>query len=160
MGDVLSLIPDVVSESFKASEERQTLLHNKAEYQRAAGMEADNATVAMQQGTLLGGRARMEGTRMLSQQRVAYATSGVDASTGTAGQVARATRMWSELDARVLENNAMRAALGHKEMSRRYGAEADRLRGQYNASYDKEALAITSRAAKAFGSLIGSMGGG
>lgn len=68
-------------------------------------------------GNLSAGRARMAGSATAARQAVAYSNSGVDASVGTPAAVRDNTELFSGLDAKTIENNATREALGHKRLA-------------------------------------------
>lgn len=78
----------------------------------------DAAADAIARGEVESGKARREGTQLIAKQRVAYATSGIDGTSGTAAQVAAESRAMSELDAQTLRNNAMREAWGFKQKAK------------------------------------------
>lgn len=57
-------------------------------------------------------RLRGQGDALISAQRVRYAASGVDVTTGTAAEVMAQTRELVTMDEQVLINNAAREAFG------------------------------------------------
>jgi hypothetical protein len=65
-------------------------------------------------GALAAGNVRMQGSQLLGKQQTAYAASGVDSTTGSPLQHMMDTRVMTELDARTVENNALREAFGFK----------------------------------------------
>lgn len=69
-------------------------------------------------------KARTQGSKLIEEQKVAYANSGVDPTTGTAANVMADTRAMSELDAQTLKNNAAREAWGFKRYGLKYGEQA------------------------------------
>lgn len=75
------------------------------------------AADAIARGNADAARARMQATQMIARQKVAFASSGVDASVGTAAEAGASTRMFSELDAQTLKNNAAREAWGFKKQA-------------------------------------------
>ena len=100
------------------------------ELQRSAGMEEANAVDALTTGSLLGGRARMKGTAAVNEGRVINANSGLAGDVGTTANVAGGTAAMSELDAQMIQNNAARAAWGHRETARKYGNQAAEVQRQ------------------------------
>lgn len=91
------------------------------------------AADAMERGALESGRARLHGGKLLAAQKAAYAASGVVATSGTAAAVQADTAAMTELDARTLENNAMREAWGFRRFGVKYQQQAalDERRSQY-----------------------------
>lgn len=89
--------------------------------QFAAGVADSNAKLseasaanAEQRGAAEAGRARMEGSQVISQQKVALASSGVDTSSGSALNLFSDTRALSEQDALTAKSNAAMEAWGHR----------------------------------------------
>lgn len=78
---------------------------------------------AKQLGNYEAGRLRMMGSKLIAEQRTRYANSGVDTSSGTPLAVMADTRMMSELDARMAENNAARKVRGFREQRRQAYSE-------------------------------------
>ncbi len=83
--------------------------------------------LSKQQAGIAEGKVRMLGGKTAAAQNVAYANSGVDASTGTAAAVQANTAAQTELDAQTVKNNAAREAWGFKvkqqEAKRTYDAK-------------------------------------
>lgn len=82
---------------------------------------------ALTRGAADVGRIRQNASRVISQQRTAYAGAGVDVGQGTATDVLASTRAQSELDVLTAKNNAARQAWGFKEEAynlRRHGQYA------------------------------------
>lgn len=92
---------------------------------RNAGLLASDA---IQRGEQEGGRIRMMASRMIGEQKVAFAASGVDSSTGSARELQGDTRMMSELDALTARNNAAREAYGLRLQGQQYRDQARRSR--------------------------------
>lgn len=132
---------------------------NIAEANRAAALEDINAADAYRQGALAAARARMKGSEAVQMQRLAYTANGIDSTSGTAAQVAAGTGMWAELDARQAENNAARAAFGHKETGRRYRVQAQQIASQADAAHVASFFDITGSSLQAMGG-IASLGMG
>lgn len=85
--------------------------------------------------------ARRQGKALAGSQRVALAANGVDLSSGTPSDILTQTAGLSELDARTIENNAMRQAWG-------MDVEADQM--DYQAKLAKKNAKIGL-----FGSILG-----
>lgn len=83
------------------------------EWERAMRSEKAQAVDVLTRGATAAGQSRMRTTTTLGQQRLAYASGGIDSSSGTAAQTADSTRIYGELDAATTMNNARREALGH-----------------------------------------------
>jgi hypothetical protein len=95
-----------------------------AEAQDNKKLALEAAADAIDRGNRESGRTRMEGSRLVAAQNVAYANSGVDASVGTPVRVMADTAALSELDAKTQENNAAREAWGFKRYGLKYQAQA------------------------------------
>jgi hypothetical protein len=121
------LAVNTVGISLAEGEERAALDENRQQLSKAAMRSDALAVDALRRGSFLGGLKRMEGSRTIAQQKVAYEASGVDSTVGTAAQVAGATRLVSELDAQTLQNNAAREALGHTTTADQYRADWTRV---------------------------------
>jgi hypothetical protein len=91
-------------------DQKSILKQSSLDYAAAEG----NRAAALQKGTYDAGKLRTEGGELQARQRTAYAASGVNPNVGTAAQVQRNTALQADLDARVMENNAAREALGFK----------------------------------------------
>lgn len=114
---------------------------------------------AIERGNREAGLARIAGTRVAGQQRLAYTAAGVDASSGTALNVMADSKMMSNLDAATLENNALREAMGFR-------AKEASLGRQREAQYARSDAQFISRGANFvdswlnFGSSMLPKGGG
>lgn len=82
-----------------------------AENMRLAELAAVDARA---RGAQEAGLARMAGSKLVAEQHVAYATSGVDATVGTPAQVMADTKAMAELEALTIKNNAAREAWGYE----------------------------------------------
>lgn len=85
------------------------------------------AADAARQGARRVAQVRGEGTRLLSEQRVGIAASGVELGDGTALRIQSDTAMLTELDALTEENNVAREQWGYRAKAsqiRRGGAQA------------------------------------
>ncbi|MCR4296522.1 MAG: hypothetical protein NUW21_13385 [Elusimicrobia bacterium] len=100
----------------------------------ADGMQANArmarlaARDALQRGALESGQARMEGTKVIGQQKAAIGASGIDASSGSAVALMADTRVQSELDAVTIANNAAREAWGFRTQARQLDSQAKKTR--------------------------------
>jgi hypothetical protein len=111
MGSALSGLATIGMGQWEASAKGQAAAQDAAQEQRILSY---NAQVAQEQGTREAGKVRSAGSQLIARQRVAYANSGVDTSSGTPLSVMADTRMLSELDAQTAANNAAREVWGYK----------------------------------------------
>ena len=86
------------------------------EWNRARIAAEAQAADALTRGASQAGRVRLQAGQLEGQQRVAYALSGVDASSGSAASTINSSRLFSELDAATVQNNAAREALGYRRV--------------------------------------------
>lgn len=133
MGAAVSIIPDAFARVAAHEAQRAAANFNMDELARSSALEQANAAFAEQTGAMQAGLARQRGSAVEAQQRVAWASAGIDTSTGTPAAVGEGSRLWAELDAQTLQNNARRVAMGHRETSRRYEAERNRLVERWQA---------------------------
>lgn len=133
LGDLISGVgqKQAADEQARAAEENARLLRQRA-------------IEVMDEGRRQGGLARMAGSKAISGQKVAFATSGVDPSSGTPAALAGDSRLNAELDALTLNANAAREARGIKTQA----SQLDRQAGAARTAGDW-ALA---------GSLLGGLG--
>lgn len=113
-----------------AAEARAEKEANDFNYRRlydAKKYSEGQATDELNRGAMDAGLIRQKGSAIEAQQAVAFASNGIDASTGTPASIMDASRMYAELDASTTMNNARRAALGHKQAAKDYEREAQRL---------------------------------
>lgn len=94
--------------------DREALSDNLAEYYRAKAYARLQEVDALSQGAQQIGAIRTQASLLEGQQRVAYAMSGIDASSGSAAANIGSSRLFAELDAATARNNAAREALGHR----------------------------------------------
>lgn len=88
----------------------------KLEVQRDQQNESLANTAArdsMIRGDIQAGLARIHGSQVAAEQKVAYANSGVTLGEGTPAQTAANTRTMSTLDVMTIQNNAAREAFGY-----------------------------------------------
>lgn len=126
-GDVLNLFTGLFGKVMAHEEKRRVALLEMSELDRAAKVADTNARLSLEQGALAAGWKRIEGTRMAQQQRLAFATAGIDPNSGTAAQLEQSTAAMAEQDAVALRNNAVRAAFGHQEVARKARLEVSEL---------------------------------
>lgn len=130
---------------------------NDAELARAARMEEANAIAAEARGAILAGRARMRGTQVREEARLAFAASGVDGTVGTPTTLDAATSAAAESEAQEAVLEASQRAFGHRETSRRYGVQRSEGRRRYEAG--QSALAFNT-VASASSSILGGVASG
>ena len=127
MGAALTAVPQAFTMTAAHEAEREAAKFNSLELRNSARLEESNAAASLRQGALQSGLYRTRGSMLQGTQRVALATSGVDAGSGTAADVLASTDIFSELDASTARNNAFRAAMGQKTVAARYRAEQGRI---------------------------------
>lgn len=88
-----------------------------------ADLSATRAAYAEQRGAAEAGRLRSEGSQLVSEQKVALASSGVDISTGSAPNLFASTRAQSEQDVQTARSNAAMEAWGHRVEEAGYRAQ-------------------------------------
>jgi hypothetical protein len=110
----VSLIGGAV-QAGNASREAQM---NAEELDRSARQAEAAQLDAVRRGAIAESRRRLEVGQVRGAQQVAYAASGVDASTGTPAQVGAASDVMGEMDAQTLRLNAIREAFGFAETAR------------------------------------------
>ena len=103
---------------------------------------------AKEQGNFEAGKLRELGSQMIARQRTAYANSGVDTTKGTPLSVMADTRLMSETDARMAENNAARKVRGFREQKRQADAELA-------AKRDQRTQDMVGSLVSGFGSIVG-----
>lgn len=97
-----------------------------AEKNKAAAERA--ASDAIARGGLQASAIRHQGTRMIGAQRAGFAAQGVDISSGSALEIQGMTRVMSEYDAALAQNNAMREAWGYRTEGENFSAQAAALK--------------------------------
>ena len=155
VGGAFQSLLGIAADMFDMQAQTNAYIENSKELERSARLEDANAVDSLARGAIAAGQARMRGTLLGAKQRVAYAASGVDASTGTAAGVVASTGIYSELDARTLSNNALRESLGHKEVGRKYRLQRQQLEREQRARETKYALGFTGEAINLGTSLLG-----
>lgn len=129
----LDLVIDMFAKTEAFNQKRSSALNNMSELDRSAEMEAENAVAIRARGGIAAGRRRMAASALGGTQKVAYAMGSIDGTSGTAAVTSSSSRIFAELDAQTLQNNAVREAFGHEESARKYRAEAKKLRDYYLA---------------------------
>jgi hypothetical protein len=114
MGALIAGGMSMVSGVNAAYDESQAQARARVEADDNTHMALEAAGDAIARGNVQAGQARMRGSRLEAQQRMAYVASGVDPTVGTPTQVASDTAAISELDARTAENNAAAEAWGFR----------------------------------------------
>jgi len=109
-----------------------------AELGRQNNFENLAAGDSLIRGATAAANAQMRGSATQAAQRVGYANSGVDESVGTPSQVAGSTGVFANFDAQTAQNNAIREALGHKEVIARNTFQQGQLAAASKANYDAE----------------------
>ncbi len=127
----LAVVPQAFAKVAAHEANRVAAFSNLRELDRSARWEDANAAAASYRGGLEAGALRERGTALQAAQRVGYAVGNIDSSSGTPAAVQTGTAMLAELDAQTARNNAIARALGHKEVSRRYRDQAQRLSDRY-----------------------------
>lgn len=115
-------------------------------------MALDAAADAVARGNREAALVRLQGSRLAGQQRVAYAASGVDATSGTPVDVMADSRLVSEMDAQQLQNNAAREAWGFRRHGLKYGQQAALEAARGSARQSATALSGASRVASSIAS--------
>lgn len=112
---------------------------NRQQYERERKQAAVALQGAREKGAYEQGRQRILAERTLREQNVAYANSGIDATSGTAANVQANSAGLAELDSQTLAINAAREAWGIIETKRQ---SDDEFRNRYEASTRKQTGAI------------------
>lgn len=144
---------NIATTAVAESQDDLTLQRNGQQLTKGAMREDALAIDTLRRGAVAGGLARMQGTSVIAQQKVAYEASGVDSTVGTPAQVAAGTRMVSELDAQTLQNNAAREALGH-------ATTADQYREEWKAQVAARDARRTQRGLETAGTFLSVIGAG
>ena len=138
--------------------DREALSDNLAEIYRAKAYARLQEVDALQQGASQAGRVQLQAGQLEGQQRVAYALSGVDASSGSAAATINSSRLFSELDAATARNNAMRAAMGHRRAQDLLDMKAGQLRRDFRNNQTRRTAEAATGAANVIGEAL-SFGG-
>lgn len=111
---------------------------------------------ALGRGALESGQARMEGSKVVAEQKVAFASSGVDAGVGSPVALMAESRAMSELDAQTIKSNALREAWGLKTEAGQLDSQARKVR---SGAKLRAIGSILGTAAGTAGSAYGAYGG-
>ena len=95
---------------------------------------------ARERGAYESGKLRIQGAQVAAKQKVAYANSGVDATSGTAAAVQADTAALSEFDAQRASINAARDVWGFQESKKQ--SEEDWQMRQRNIGRKQEGQAL------------------
>jgi len=145
----------LIGGGIKAAADAQADADNLRELYRSAQLEDAAAADTLRQGALLAGLKRMQGSKLVAKQRLAYGASGVDAGVGTPAGVMAETSAIAELDAQTLQNNAVREAWGHTEIGRKYRVQAKQLSDTAASRTLGTFLGMGGTLASTAGSLLG-----
>lgn len=121
-----------IAGSMEGAADREALAFNRKRLFESAAQQDLMASDELARGALEAGRIRQKGSDVAAQQAVAFAASGIDASTGTPAALGDSSRIFAELDVATAKNNARRAAMGHQAASKEDHREADRLAMEAN----------------------------
>lgn len=139
--DVVGLVGDINSSqsAAKAYTANDQQLANEEGYADAAAADS------LHRGGTAAGLARMDASKLSAEQNVAYANSGVDASTGTAADVQASTNALGEYNAQVIANNAAREAWGHKATAQSVTLKRQLAKSQEGARQSASNIGIAMR---------------
>lgn len=130
-GDVITLFTGLFGKVAAHTEAKRVGLLQMSEASRAADIAEQNAQLEREQGSMAAGWARIKGTRVAQQQRLSFASAGIDPNSGTAAMLEQSTAAMTELDATTIRNNARRAAFGHEEVARQRRLESSELQRKW-----------------------------
>lgn len=159
MGGAIKAGTDIAAGIVKSNADQSAFALNTEQLRRAALNESANAVLTMQAGGIQAGKLRMEGSKVVAAQRVAFGASGVDGTTGTAADLATGSRLMSELDAQTAINNAARAALGHTQTAAQLALQQKALAQQYDAGQTANFINTGSKLVSDVGSFGSFLGG-
>jgi hypothetical protein len=160
MGGMIQGIGTAALGSEQAADEMRSAIR-QGEYDSAA---ADyNSRQALIKGARGAAKARMEGSALIARQRTAYATSGVETTSGTPMAVMASTAGLSELEAQTIQNDAAREAWGY-QVSRNASQDNTqaKLRGAQRGQYGSILAGVGQfgQGAIGAGNMFGGGGGG
>lgn len=138
----------------QATQQSQTLLYQEQVAKNNAQISEWQAQDALRQGQEEEARLRLQAAGLRSEQRVAYAASGVALDSDTVINTMVSTDYMTEVDAATIRSNAARAAWGYRVQGNNYLDQAQvALYG--SKAYQAQADAISPGKA-VFSSLLGS----
>jgi len=146
----LKLAFQFAGEAAQAQEEFATNQFNQAELARSQRLSEGNAFDAMAQGAIRAGAARMKASDAQAEQEARAAAAGFFDS-GSIANVRDAIGFGGEAEAMAIENNAARAAFGHREVARGYGLKAQQMQRQYDAAQANRGWRMAGEFAEAAG---------
>ena len=111
--------------SQKASAISQAGRTNAQTMRTNAGLADKAAGDALERGQYQEGMERLQSDRLQGQQKAGFAAANVDTKSGSALDVLSDTSMMSELDSRIMQNNAAREAFGYTSQAASQRRQAD-----------------------------------
>lgn len=115
------------------------------------------AVSAIERGNREAGLTRIQGTKLIGAQKLAYANSGIDASVGTPVDVMADTRLFSEIDAKTIETNARLEAWGFRSKASQFKTMAENVKRKND--YAMAARTVNLVGSLASGGLTSILGG-
>jgi hypothetical protein len=132
---------DIVGGLFSANAQKEAGNAQAATYfeqARAADLNAAAAGELSRDAVIRGGleerNLRQQGGQLLGSQKAAYGASGIDSATGSAAQVADASRLALEEDVAAIRLNAQREAWGSQIDALNYKSQARAYRNAAKAA--------------------------
>ena len=151
---------DFASLSQAHEAETEANLANQRELGVVQRAEQGNAIDTLARGYQQAGLGRMAASQTLAKQQTAFANSGVLASVGTPAATTAGSQLMADWAARITENDALRAALGHKAAADKAFRQRGQLVLEQRARDAALPLRLASSATSAAASAVRSIGGG
>lgn len=143
-----------ISSAFNGSAEQQSM-NAKATQSKTNAAIADNAAAdALQRGEQKANQALEAGNSKQAAQKVAYASAGVDTTSGSPATMISQTAMISQLESMTQRNNAAREAYGYKVQAMQYRNQASDYESGADAAFTSGVVGATVGGVTALGSLI------
>lgn len=146
-GDIMSFIGAALAWDSTSKQINREIQASDENAQISAAAAAD----ALRRGNMEAGKLRMQGTLAASEAAVAYQTSGIDATVGTAAENQGAIAAGAELDAQVAANNAAREAWGLRRQKTGFERDKQAGRDKYQAAQTSYSLTQVGTVAKTAG---------
>lgn len=127
---VASLAFNVVGAIGRARQQSADYRYVQQVNERNAEIERQRIADAHIRGKIEANRFRSKIEGIVGSQKAAFAGGNIDISSGSAVAFERDTRILGELDARTIENNALREAHGYALNEQRFLTEADLARSR------------------------------